>query len=226
MKEWKVRKILHELWFSYKKPVYKAYQQNPEKVEEWIKEKLPAIIGEAKKEDRKIYYGDESWFSTNNNWWCTWWKKWEETIVRWNWVRIKINAISAISPNRSMKFMRYDGNFNSEKLIKFMKRLIEWEKKNITLILDGYPNHKTKKVKKFIEESNLRIKLYYLPAYAPELNPDEEVWNYTKWELKKLISRNKTELIKHERNNLYKLQKLPEKIIFFFKNPSVWFDLT
>ena len=226
MKEWKVKELLHELWFSYKKPVYKAYQQNEEETEKWIKEKLPEIIDEAKEENRKIYYGDESWFSTNNNWWYTWWKKWEETVVKWNWARIKINAISAISPTGNMKFMTYEWNFNSDKLIEFIKRLIEWEKWNITLILDWHPTHKTKKVKDFIDKTNWKIKLYYLPGYSPELNPDEEVWNHTKWELKKLICKNKTELINHVRNNLYRLQKLPKKIISFFKKPSVWFNLT
>ena len=226
MKEWKVRELLHELGFSHKKPVYKAYQQDPEKVEKWIKEELAFIIDESKKENRKIYYWDESGFSSNNSGWYTWWKKWEEVIVKWNGARIKINAISAISPSGNMKFMVYSGNFNSKLLIKFMKQLIKEEKDNITLILDWHPTHKTKKVKEFLEDNKEKIKLYYLPPYSPELNPDEEVWNWTKNNLNKVIVKNKTELIKHVINNLYRLQKLPKHIISFFKKPSVWFNLT
>ena len=226
MKEWKVRELLHELWFSHKKPVYKAYQQDPEKVEKWIKEELPMIIDEANREDRVIYYWDESWFSTNNNWWYTWWKKWEKVIVRWNWARITINAISAISPRGELKFMIYEKNFNSDVLIKFMDRLIEWSDKNITLILDWHPSHKTKKVERYIEKKKWKIKLYYLPPYSPELNPDEWVWNVSKANLKKVIIRNKTDLIKHVRNNLFRLQKLPKIIVSFFENLSVGFDLT
>lgn len=226
MKEWKVRELLHELWFSYKKPIYKAYQQKPEEVKKWIEEKLPSIVEEAKKENRAIYYWDESGFSTNNNWWYTWWKKWEEVVVKWNWARIKVNAISAISPKWTMKFMVYEKNFNSDLLIEFMKRLIEWENKKVTLILDWHPTHKTKKVKEWIEKQWWKIKLYYLPWYSPELNPDEEVWNHTKGNLKKMLIKSKTELSKYVRNNLFKLQKIPEKIKSFFKKDSIWLVLS
>jgi len=42
------------------KPIFKAYQQNPEKVLQRVEEDLPKIYEEAKIEDREIFYGDEA----------------------------------------------------------------------------------------------------------------------------------------------------------------------
>jgi len=49
----------------------------------------------------------------------------------------------------------------------------------IFLIVDGHPAHKAKSVKKFIESKDIkkRFRLFFLPPYSPEFNPDERVWN-------------------------------------------------
>ena len=48
------------------------------------------------------------------------------------------------------------------------------------LILDSLPAHKGKTVKHYVEWTNRKLELHFLPGYAPELNPDELVWNYMK----------------------------------------------
>jgi len=40
--------------------------------------------------------------------------------------------------------------------------------------------HRAQYVQQFVEQNKKRFALYYLPSYAPELNPDEEVWNHLK----------------------------------------------
>jgi transposase len=56
VKEWKARELLIELGFTNQRPLFRAYQQDPEKVEKWINEELPMIIAEAEDEKRTIYY--------------------------------------------------------------------------------------------------------------------------------------------------------------------------
>ncbi|MDZ7922851.1 MAG: transposase [Marinagarivorans sp.] len=58
-----------------------------------------------------------------------------------------------------------------------LKRFLKGRKKPVFIITDGHPVHKAKKVKDFIKENETKIKLYLLPPYAPDLNPDELVWN-------------------------------------------------
>jgi len=176
LKRRKVRQILIEdFGWTNQKPIFKAYQQDSEKVKKRKEEELPKIKEEAKKEKRDIYYWDECWFRSNSNSWKTRWPKWITPIVGSNWARFWVSAISAISNYWWMKFMVYEWNFNSDLLIEYLKRMIYKTTKKFTLILDWHPTHKTKKVKDFLESINHQVKLYILPWYSPELNPDENV---------------------------------------------------
>jgi len=50
--------------------------------------------------------------------------------------------------------------------------------KPICIITDGHPVHKSKKVKEFVADLKGRLSIFILPPYAPDLNPDELLWNY------------------------------------------------
>ncbi len=63
--------------------------------------------------------------------------------------------------------------------IEFIQRLLQGASRMIFPIVDGHPTHKTKRVKTFLESNAIkqRFRLFFLPPYSPELNPDERVWN-------------------------------------------------
>ena len=48
------------------------------------------------------------------------------------------------------------------------------------LVLDNLASHKAKVVAEYVAGTKGKLELHYLPGYAPELNPDELVWNYMK----------------------------------------------
>ena len=48
------------------------------------------------------------------------------------------------------------------------------------LVVDGHPAHKANWVKEYVARTKGRLELHFLPPYAPDLNPDEFVWNYLK----------------------------------------------
>jgi len=56
--------------------------------------------------------------------------------------------------------------------------LISNRKKPIYVITGGHPVHKGKKVKEFVVSLKGRLSIFILPPYAPDLNPDELMWNY------------------------------------------------
>lgn len=220
LKKWKVREIAKEMWFTNQQPIYKAYQQNPEAVAKREKETLPNIKEEANKEWRKIYYWDEAWFLSSNNKWKTRGKKWETPVVTTTWARFWVNAISIINSKWEMQFMTYEKNFNSDLFIEFLKKIYDPKQKK-TLILDGHPSHKTKKVREYLKSIDERIKIYYLPWYSPELNPDEQVWNQVHNDLKGQVVRGKWHLMKKVKKSLYSLQKQRDKVKSFFSHPEV-----
>ena len=55
-----VGKLLHRLGLSPQRPLYRAYQQNPEAVQRWKQEEFPEIREQARKEGAEVYFGDES----------------------------------------------------------------------------------------------------------------------------------------------------------------------
>ena len=185
---------------------------------------MPLIKDEAEKEDREVMYWDEAGFRSTDHKWKTWAKKWKTPMVRVTWSRFWINAISCIWPKWKLRFMAYEWTFNSDKLTEFLKRLTYRSNKKLTLILDWHPSHKTAKIRLYLQSINDQIKIYYLPWYSPELNPDEQVWNQVENDLKGQIIASKQQMINQVKRSLYRLQKEKSKVMSYFRHPDVqWY---
>jgi len=69
--------------------------------------------------------------------------------------------------------MVFKERFTGLVMIAFLRRLIEQNKQKVFLIVDGHPVHRSKRVKGWVHRHRKRIRLFYLPGYSPQLNPDE-----------------------------------------------------
>ena len=98
-------------------------------------------------------------------------------IVKTSGQRQSINAISALSNKGGFWYHVYDGKFNADKCLECFKKFLRGRKAPVVLIVDGHPVHKSKKVTEYIDSLDGRIEIVFLPPYAPDLNPDELVWN-------------------------------------------------
>ena len=79
-----------------------------------------------------------------------------------------------------MQFMTSRKRIAAALFIEFLRRLIMNYPKKIFLVVDGLPAHKAKSVQRYLETVKDRIRLFFLPPYSPEINPDELVWNDVK----------------------------------------------
>ena len=91
--------------------------------------------------------------------------------------RFGLTLISAVSAQGEFRFMTVKGRVNAGVFIDFLRRLIHNAGRPIFLIVDGHPSHEAKKVEHFVESTEGRLRLFFLPPYSPELNPDERVCN-------------------------------------------------
>jgi transposase len=74
-----------------------------------------------------------------------------------------------------------EGSYDSVAVVGFLRVLLRKARGRIILIWDGSPLHRGQPVKDFLRRGAAkRLHLEQLPAYAPDLNPDEGVWNYVK----------------------------------------------
>jgi len=72
-------------------------------------------------------------------------------------------------------------SFNTESLIAFLKDLKRFVKGDkVILVWDRLPAHRSKVMKQFLSQQRHWIQIEWLPAYAPDLNPTEGVWNNIK----------------------------------------------
>src|ERR1700730_5932262 len=111
----------------------------------------------------------------------SWGKKGETPVVEATGARHGMSLISAITSRDQMRFMiKEKGGVNAAVFIEFLKRLITGAKRAIFLIVDRGPAHIAKKTKAFVESLNGRLRLFYLPPYSPDRNPDELAWKHLK----------------------------------------------
>jgi transposase len=110
----------------------------------------------------------------------TWGKVGQTPIVKTTGARHSLNMISAVTAKGKQRFSTFTGGFNADKFIKFSKQLLHGAEGPVFLIVDGHPAHKAKKVKNFIASTDGRLRLFLLPGYSPQLNPDEWVWKNVK----------------------------------------------
>jgi len=110
--------------------------------------------------------------------------------------RDHLAAIGGLTPDGRM-FMRFqDHSYKGPDVVRFLHLLLRKIPGKLLVIWDGAPIHRSRVVKDFLSAGGAkRIHLERLPAYAPELNPQEGVWNLLKRrELKNLCVQNLPQL--------------------------------
>ena|SRR5271157_264152 len=92
----------------------------------------------------------------------------------------------------------------------------------VFLVLDRHPAHIAKAVAQYVQSLRGRLELHFLPGYAPELNPDEFVWNHLKRQgvSKKPLRRDES-LRSRVAADLAAIRSRPALVRSFFRAPSV-----
>jgi transposase len=87
----------------------------------------------------------------------------------------------------------------------FLKSLLKHLRGPVVLLWDRGTIHRRKEVQQFLF-SHPRLHVYYFPAYAPELNPAEYVWNQTDHALSNSAPENLAELKGLLRNSVRRIR--------------------
>jgi transposase len=169
-------RLMNQMGLSPQRPLWRAYQQNPELVEQWIQKDFPAIRKKAKKVGAQIYFCDEAGVRSDFHCGTTWAPVGKTPVVQSSGARFGLNLVSAVTNRGDMRFMITEGRITARVFVEFLKRLVHGSDKPIYLIADGHPIHKAKMVNEFLLSTKGLLKIFYLPPYSPELNPDELVW--------------------------------------------------
>ncbi len=215
-----VSRIMKLLGFSAQRPLYQAWQQDATLVRQWEKETYPAIRAEARAAGATIYLADESGIRSDYHTGTTWAPRGQTPVVEVTGRRFSLNLISAVSPRGDFRFMVHEGSVTATVFREFLKRLMVGADKPVFVIVDGHPIHKAKLVRNYVESLNGQLKLFSLPPYSPHLNPDEQVWAHVKRQVSRQLVQGKEEMKRLAIGALRRIQRLPELVKSFFRQPE------
>jgi transposase len=133
---------------------------------------------------------------------------------------IRVNQISAISNEGTVRFMTYQGALNAVVFLTFLARLIAGASRKVLLIVDRLQAHKTPEVEAWVEAHRDQIEVFYLPAYSPELNPVEYLNNDMKGAVNQAgLPPDRPTLRDRLLVFMRRLQRVPEHVISYFLHP-------
>lgn len=218
-----IMRLFRKLGLSPQKPQRLAFQRDRKTIRRWLRDEWPKIEEHRRRWRAMLYFQDESGISLIPVLGKTWSLKGKTPIVMVTGERGNICVVSAISPAGKLVFRIEKDTVNAEKHIEFLKQIMrQHPNRKIIIIEDRAPSHIAKKVDVFVEENKYKLAVYKLPSYAPELNPDEHVWEYLKaYELKTHQAKNEDELRHLVKRKMLSIQKRKNLVHSFFAGTYV-----
>jgi transposase len=147
-----------------------------------------------------------------------------QTPILREWcTRDHLSAISAISPEGQLYFHSQDYAINSDDVVAFLEHLLREVPGRMMLIWDGAPIHRSHTIREFLANGAAqRLHLERLPAYAPELNPDEGFWQQLKGvELRNVCCFTIPYLRRELRDAVKRVRRKPRLIHGFFRGAKL-----
>lgn len=171
---WTVGRLLARWGFTPQKPARAAFEQDAKAVGSWLARRYPAIRTLARREKALIFWADEMGLRGDHAAGRSFSLRGCTPVILGTGQRFRCNLISAITNRGQLHFMVFKHRFTVAVFLKFVGRLLRQNRgRKIFLILDGHPVHLAKATLRWIRSRRAALRVYFLPGYSPELNPDE-----------------------------------------------------
>jgi transposase len=179
-----VWRVLRSLGLTAQVPLFRAMERDDDYIRWWVENKWPEILALAREEDATILFMDESSVQSQPNVKRTWARRGSRPEIRVRARRDKLTIISAVKMVDGELFFSVHGHdLEGSDTIVFLRKLLKerTEGQKFLIVWDNASIHKSGNVKRFLERNRSVIITRLFPPYAPELNPDETVWNLAKY---------------------------------------------
>ncbi|MBD3885479.1 IS630 family transposase [Phormidium tenue FACHB-886] len=219
---WTVGRYLKRWGLTPQKPLRRAYEQDPKAVKQWLAVDYPAIVKLAKQEGAQIHWGDEMGLRADDQTGRSYSKRGQTPVVPGTGQRFGCNLISTLTNHGTLYFKLFSQNFNGDVMLDFLRRLIRQIPQKVFLIVDKHPVHLSAKVNRWLEQHADRIRMFLLPSYSPELNPDELLNHDVKANaVGRKRAKTKGEMMENVRRHLRRRQRQREVVQRFFHEKHV-----
>ena len=215
-----VSRLLGQLGLSPQRPIYRSYKQRPRELRRFLKETFPGLQELARRTGAVIFFVDEASVRSDAHRGTTWGKIGETPVVQDSGDRFSLRLISAVSPRGDMRFAAFEGAMTGARFVEFIEKLRQDVKRPLIIIADNASYHRSQPLKAYVAKSRGQVVVANLPRYAPELNPDEQVWNHAKSRLSRLFVTKKAEMKRAVLNIMRSIQRSTQLIQSFFQLPD------
>jgi transposase len=217
------RFLRQRLGWSVQKPVRRARERDAAAILDWQSRVFPRLARAAQDRGAHLVFLDESGFALTPSVRRTWAPRGRTPVLdAWD-RRDRLSAISAItlSPKARRLNLYFDVlpdnvNVRGEDVVDFLRQLKTHVPGPLTVVWDGAGIHDRSRAVRAYLAKHPEIQTERLPAYAPELNPDELVWAWTKYSrLGNLAASNTDWLREYLINEFTFVQEHPELLASF-----------
>ncbi len=217
-----VGRLLAALDITPQKPLRRAYERDPAAIAHWTRTVFPRLRARAKRVGAKIFFLDEAGVRSDQVLGRTWGVRGQTPEVPTSGRRQSVSAISAVNARGAFWYEIYTERLNAPRFVELLNPFMRGRKSPVFLVLDSHPAHIAKVVAHYVQRLTGRLELHFLPGYAPELNPDEFVWNHLKRQgVSKTPLRRDESLRSRVQSDLAAIQSRPALVRSFFHAPSV-----
>lgn len=185
-----VSRILKELEWTPQIPITRALQRDEAEIERWRQEVWPELQRQAQRERRTLIFVDESGFYLLPAIVKTYAPRGLTPVLSVWQSRDHLSVIGGITGDGHLYTLARQESLTGIHAMAFLNHLLPYADRWL-VIWDRSPIHRRVMVRDFVDQlPRKRIRLEFLPPYAPDLNPMEWVWRQLKdVEMKNLVCR-------------------------------------
>ena len=177
-----VGRLLKELRWTPQQPIARALQRNEKEIAYWRKHTWFELCKKAAREHRILLFVDESGFYLLPALVRTYAPKAETPVRRVLETRDHLSMMSAITPQGWLFTRSSFTALTGTDSTRFLTHVYAQIERNLLVIWDRSPIHRNREVKDYLAQGAAKhIHLELLPPYAPDLNPDEGIWDQLKY---------------------------------------------
>jgi transposase len=214
-----VRKYLKSWDFTIQRPATRYTSRDDVVVQRWLKDEYPKIAAKAKAEGAEIHWLDETGVNNQAIYQRGFAPKGKTPVTAKPSARQKISMISTVTNMGTMRFKIFEGGLKTDILIAFLEALLNGSSRKVYVIMDNLRVHKSNAVLEWVAANADKITVFYLPPYAPDLNPDEYLNNDLKQNVHRVsgLPKDKKTLKSNVLNYMRHIQKSPTKVKAYFQ---------
>ncbi|WP_326635026.1 IS630 family transposase [Streptosporangium sp. NBC_01755] len=214
-------RLLRGLGLSPQRPAYRAWRRDPAAVTRWTTVLLPQICRLARARGALVLFADEMSMRVDHRAGTTWGLIGQTPVVCAGAQRRSVKMFSAVAADGTLRYRLWHGSMDRWAFLGFCAQLLRTVIGPIFLVVDGSSIHTAAAVRDFIARTGGRLRLFFLPAYAPDLNPDEWVNQNIKARVAREAVADEHELAAAMHSGMHRLQKRPDIVRAFFTDPHL-----